>query len=152
MEVVLEIKIAYKHLNANLRNEMERRLKDQYINRIWNNIIIQDLEMLNEISIQDVDTNMVKVKVRITKSLQYSVDDVIEGKIDLTTNPPIIRSEHLKMVINGLARQSDVAVTPEGRKISNGDKVIAKITRIDLITGSRFFSGMAELIEEHQER
>lgn len=144
---ILEVRIAPKHLDANLKIEIEKRLKDQYINKLWNNIIIQDFEVTNEVSILDLNTHTVRVKVKILKSLQYYVGDIIEGKIDLTANPPIIRSEHLKMILNGITRQSDIAVTASGTKINNGSNVIAKITQIDLIIGSRFFAGTAELVE-----
>ena len=149
----LSIVLPYKYLDLRCRDHIISILRETYINKLYERVIIKDFELDTDendtICMTPLDRNKkLSIKVVVTDYVQYLVDDVVEGFVDLNSNPPLFRGEHLKMIIDNVTRQPDNIVTQDGVKLSHNQKCRAKIMRLDYIELTMFYRGLVSIITE----
>ena len=149
--IIVDVHVDYNRLNGGLRKWIDQEIRSMLINRIYKTIIIKDIRILNEMTPHNCATMSIGVKVEILDSIRYNKGDIIEGVLNLNTNPITFYSGNLKCSFsdNSYTREMTTIKGKDDVKYSHGDNCKAIIGNLKYIHGNIFVQGTVHLFSKY---
>ena len=147
VRIKFKLQLEFHHLTSDLNDIIYKLLKDKYLNKIYNRMVITYIDESKSmlISPMHIDTRTISI-ICDAKTFNYNVGDIVEGRIDIISNPPIFISVSLKSEVSGpYTRGIDYIQNDKGEKYYNNDSCKAEITSIKYIESSSNISGTVKI-------
>ena len=148
--IIVDISVDFNRLNGGFKKWIEQEARRILINRIYKTMIVRDIRVLNEMTPLNLTTMTIRVKVEVLDSIRYNLGDVVEGVLNLTTNPITFYSGNLKCTFSESSynRQMDNIEGRDNVRYYNGDRCKAVIEDLKYIHGNIFIYGTVSLFSK----